>query len=1090
MGYYKSPIEFLRNFPKSVIQEMLGMENPDDLKMKDKYNKAMKRYRDEYEKALNLGITEKELKTLGVERPALKVLASGVGAGGGGMPFIPILSTGVNLPAPTADAIRNVEMKIRNIEDAEEKKANPPQPPVTENSQSRLNQILDKYKNVSGEINDDDWDKVQNILDEELQEFKENPDIDLSNVDTSLEDDLEAELERMEREEEVFKPEELLPPFPSQSSGLPPFNPGVDRIMTTRTGQNKGLNNSVTLQILERLLTLTKRASLRLNVPTQDILKKYPAFRLNKDRTFRKNQTIKLKKKNKQTMENTILRRIWTNNNELWQDIIDILQNYGGLERNQIQDLKTNSDSKEIGNIADFIYNRSGINTEDLNRRLITRLRQSATDEGAPEWFISIFDNTPMNVTVDNPPMPPSIKDDTVLRVLVRTMRQQLIDLGIPEFDAQEMSLRLIEHFASQEQENIAEAGDFKEGVNRTITKLLDQFNSVIEEATQRLTGSFTVNRQELIKLMKNAFFTFLQEKNKKLSFLQKIKVFKDLINQVVTKVSRNSSSSSSGAGFQPQPVSISPNELAQEIKNDEKMDVVRGRGIRIRRPQEAGFGNQIYNIDDLFRPEDLLPNRSGFDGGGDDDPDFEDPNIPEYIPDPDFINPFPDPRGNPGGDPPPDPPGENMVDFFFRGSWRRISLKTLIRALIIAGATTTAIYEIYDRLSKQEDYTGEEDNDDNDNDDDEENNPSINIEDNTNTMIPTGMKPIGNPVNPGGIRPGGVYYNPIDPTKVQQIGETGTSTETSTGTKENELSNLRKRYLELYQNYLDAMKQDANKDDLQSIFKQIIEVRDRIEKLKGTAVDETVEEQTNGEVPVAAGNDDDEHTMVQFDEDHEQLFMADIEDPAEANLFLSTSREADEEQKRWENYSLVRPGFGLGNVNQNPLAMHNYQQEKKRFTNCFKSEKPGKAPTFQAIERKSKPQNQPFWIPAIMNEYGQVQFEDSFYNMKMCHAFTDPVPNNNERSTFENSNSIYFPENSLSTHKQKSVRIPEIRTRAGYYGVNKDPSTQGGYSNNRKVFDTMYQYSPMMSEDFKHKKQDISNNINYSLPRNGSARF
>ena len=240
----------------------------------------------------------------------------------------------------------------------------------------------------------------------------------------------------------------------------------------------------------------------------------------------------------------------------------------------------------------------------------------------------------------------------------------------------------------------------------------------------------------------------------------------------------------------------------------------------------------------------------------------------------------------------------------------------------------------------------------------------------------------------------------------------------------------------------------------------------------------------------VPTDNKDDENAMVKFDEDHENSFLPEIINPAEATLFLSTNKEAREEKKRWENYSFVRPGFGLGNINQNSLAMYNYQQEKKDFTNCYKSEKPGKAPSIRTIEKNSNPENQPFWIPAIMNEYGEVQFEDSFYNNKMSMAFTNPVPIDNKRRTWENSNSIYHPENSLATYKAKPVRIPELRNFAGYRGLNVAPSTQGGYSNNRKVYDDLYKYSPQLSTDFKHKKTDVSNNISYSLPRSGSARF
>ena len=39
-------------------------------------------------------------------------------------------------------------------------------------------------------------------------------------------------------------------------------------------------------------------------------------------------------------------------------------------------------------------------------------------------------------------------------------------------------------------------------------------------------------------------------------------------------------------------------------------------------------------------------------------------------------------------------------------------------------------------------------------------------------------------------------------------------------------------------------------------------------------------------------------------------------------------------------------------------------------------------------------------------------------------------------------------------------------------------------------VFDDMYKFTPQMPNDYKHNKSDVSNNVSYSLPKNGSARF
>ena len=55
----ENPVEFLKNFPFSLIPEILGSDTKSSAKMKKKYKSAMERYRKEYYEALKMGITEK-----------------------------------------------------------------------------------------------------------------------------------------------------------------------------------------------------------------------------------------------------------------------------------------------------------------------------------------------------------------------------------------------------------------------------------------------------------------------------------------------------------------------------------------------------------------------------------------------------------------------------------------------------------------------------------------------------------------------------------------------------------------------------------------------------------------------------------------------------------------------------------------------------------------------------------------------------------------------------------------------------------------------------------------------------------------------
>ena len=65
--------------------------------------------------------------------------------------------------------------------------------------------------------------------------------------------------------------------------------------------------------------------------------------------------------------------------------------------------------------------------------------------------------------------------------------------------------------------------------------------------------------------------------------------------------------------------------------------------------------------------------------------------------------------RRPPPPPPPPDePPFGNMIDVFFPGrGWRRISLDTFVKALIITGAFASTILNIYNRLKNQKYFDG-----------------------------------------------------------------------------------------------------------------------------------------------------------------------------------------------------------------------------------------------------------------------------------------------------------------------------------------------------------------------------------------------
>ena len=189
----------------------------------------------------------------------------------------------------------------------------------------------------------------------------------------------------------------------------------------------------------------------------------------------------------------------------------------------------------------------------------------------------------------------------------------------------------------------------------------------------------------------------------------------------------------------------------------------------------------------------------------------------------------------------------------------------------------------------------------------------------------------------------------------------------------------------------MDLQKKGGSRNDLLKIYNQMVAIKDRINQImNSTGGEQPVgPETTNVPVspvtpiapnvpvaPIVPDNTDDPDTFVTYDEDASQQFTPEIVDPAEATLFLSTEKQAFEEEERWRKFSLVQAGFGLGNIRQNPLAMHNFQQTKKDFTNCYKNPQPERVPTMNTIERNTDPRTNIRFLPVIQNQYGDRRFE------------------------------------------------------------------------------------------------------------------
>jgi hypothetical protein len=119
------------------------------------------------------------------------------------------------------------------------------------------------------------------------------------------------------------------------------------------------------------------------------------------------------------------------------------------------------------------------------------------------------------------------------------------------------------------------------------------------------------------------------------------------------------------------------------------------------------------------------------------------------------------------------------------------------------------------------------------------------------------------------------------------------------------------------------------------------------------------------------------------------------------------------------------------------------------------------------------------------MNAHGDVRFQNAFDCGVNRNHFTPVNPSDNKMKTFENSQSVYFPDQRLASLQCKPVAIPELRNFAGYYGTKLNPSQNGGYANTQQIQDKMYGFDS--KDSFKPNHKGFSD---WDLPRSGSARM
>jgi hypothetical protein len=204
----------------------------------------------------------------------------------------------------------------------------------------------------------------------------------------------------------------------------------------------------------------------------------------------------------------------------------------------------------------------------------------------------------------------------------------------------------------------------------------------------------------------------------------------------------------------------------------------------------------------------------------------------------------------------------------------------------------------------------------------------------------------------------------------------------------------------------------------------------------------------------------------------------ADTVDPAEAELFLSTTRQNREQQKVFDQFSRVEPGNGLGSMGYNSLRQHNLRAAKLRFDKAAKNTSfPFRVKTRATLEREAPLQSQPTFVPIYQSDFGDVIFEDStpYSDYQRRNQLTNERLHTDLNSEYENTNNIYMPEARLMNFRRKPVRIPEPRMNGYNYGlIGIDPSKEDVLltSNAR----TGYNYTDTMRNDQMKKSYNTNN--------------
>lgn len=174
-----------------------------------------------------------------------------------------------------------------------------------------------------------------------------------------------------------------------------------------------------------------------------------------------------------------------------------------------------------------------------------------------------------------------------------------------------------------------------------------------------------------------------------------------------------------------------------------------------------------------------------------------------------------------------------------------------------------------------------------------------------------------------------------------------------------------------------------------QALAAQIADLKGKIDAAEAAAAAQEPSEPEPAPAIAPLNPGDDQNTLVDMGEGTERVNFV---DPAEADLFISADKERLAEQQRWEKYSLVSPGYGLGGPAVNSLQRANLSSERRRFTNCFRPPVSTHADRISARDDRYAVSRwaaqagpsyaeRPRWKPVNQSSFGAVDFENAFFD-------------------------------------------------------------------------------------------------------------